>query len=604
MVNSAQAIDPEQLALSIALEHLQQGRLDAARTVLQDILARDPRHGGALNGLATEAAARGDEKRAMAMLENALAVDVNDGMAVANLAALHATVGRWEEAAICLERAEGILGPTPALLGLRAQLLAAAGDGEAALEIAQALVAEAPDNAENHYRLGVHLLGLDRPEAAAAAFRATIALQPQHRDAWHNLGQLLSNAGEHEEALAALRRALLMRPGEPVGAAALSQALLRAGQPEAAEAEARRALVAAPNQPLPLIALGRALSAQGRHKDSLASLARAVRATPDHPLPLIALADALSLAGQDGRAADAARQALARAAGDPGLSLRVAELLLRQSCYAEAWEVLPEVKLPALLPLPVSLPQEQGEALRFARLLPVAGASGLPVVAYGARSLAGILASSGVAVAQSDAPPESVPLARLAGYLRPDPKQLSLPSLLPEPTQRARWEKALEGRPRPVIAIACGGGAGEPDLAGLLAALGTGGTLLSLLIGPPRGHIGMYPSLLDGGAHVQDLDDLGAALAAADYVVVGEGVTGHLAGNLGLQGAVLLPPIADWCWGPRNADGLWYQGLTACRAEAARGMPDWTDWAPALAALAVLAADWQARSGTLEQRPC
>jgi hypothetical protein len=245
------------------------------------------------------------------------------------------------------------------------------------------------------------------------------------------------------------------------------------------------------------------------------------------------------------------------------------------------------------------IPVEQVEALRFARLLPVAGASGLPVVAYGARSLAGILASSGVAVAQSDAPPESVPLARLAGYLRPDPKQLSLPPLLPEPTQRARWEKALEGRPRPVIAIACGGGAGEPDLAGLLAALGTGGTLLSLLIGPPRGHIGMYPSLLDGGAHVQDLDDLGAALAAADYVVVGEGVTGHLAGNLGLQGAVLLPPIADWCWGPRNADGLWYQGLTACRAEAARGMPDWTDWAPALAALAVLAADWQARSGRL-----
>jgi Flp pilus assembly protein TadD len=54
-------------ALAIATEHLRQGRLDAAHAVLRGVLEHSPGDLGAVNGLAAEAAARGDAARAQAV---------------------------------------------------------------------------------------------------------------------------------------------------------------------------------------------------------------------------------------------------------------------------------------------------------------------------------------------------------------------------------------------------------------------------------------------------------------------------------------------------------------------------------------------------------
>lgn len=567
-------------ALAIATEHLRQGRLDAAHSVLRGVLEHSPSDLGAVNGLAAEAAARGDAARAQALLEAALASDSGHAPSLANLAGLHLAAGRLAEARLCLERAEHLPGG-PNLAGLRAQLFAAEGDTAGALAILQRLADQAPGEAEHRYNLAVLLFGQGQLAEAEEALRAAISLAPAMREAWHNLGMVLLRRGRAEEGIGCLRHALMLAPGDPMTAASLADALLDAGRPLEAEAEARRCLVVVPEAPMPSLSLARALSAQGRGTEALALIARVVRALPDHPLPLLALADAFALTGQPARAMASAQQAVQRAPAEPSITLSAVDILLRGGDFTAAWALLDKLAPEAEAGV-IALDDDAIEILRFARLLPAARA------VFGAGPFTPLLAVNGIALVDAPPPMGAQPPIMLARQARTLGGEAPL---RPDPARVAAWARALEGRPRPVIAIACGDeAAGEPALPDILAALGAGGTRLGLLADGARARIEEAPEMLDGGEWVYRPEEVAAAMLAADAVVTGDGYLGHLAGALRCRRlAVLAPPMGDWCWGMPGTAAPWYPGATICRATLA---PQGLDWRPALAALAIAAKNW------------
>lgn len=582
------------VALGIASEHLRQGRFDAAHAVLRRILEESPEELAAIHGLAAEAAARGEPDRAISLLEAALAAHPNDATSLGNLAGLHLAAGRVEAARLCLDRAEALAPQASGLQAMRAQLRAAEGDAAGAIRIATALAEAAPRDSDRRYNLAVLLLGAGQLPEAEAEFRATISLAPQMREAWHNLGQVLAERGAMEEAIGCLRNALLLRPGEPAGVSALADALIGAGQPEAAEAEARRGLVVAPQAPLLLLALARAQLVQGRFAEALAEVARVVRAMPDQPLPFLTLADGFAMSGNAARAAAAAEQAAALAKDAPPLLLSAAQMLLRCGRFEAGWAMMARAAPAGLLsPFataggdpPLALPTQPADILRFARVLPLALARGLQPRLFGEGRFAALLASPDAPLDAAPPPPAALPLMALALWLRPDPIAQPLAPMRIDPARVAAWRAALAGRARPVVAIACGHvEAGEPALPEVLAALGGRGTRIGLLAGDSRRDMLADPAMLDAGPYMEDPMEVAAAMLAADLIVAGGGAAGHLAGTLGCAGAVLLPPMADWCWGLPGGASAWYPSLCTLWQ---RGR----DWAPALSQLAAMAEAW------------
>jgi len=69
---------------------------------------------------------------------------------------------------------------------------------------------------------------------------------------------------------------------------------------------------------------------------------------------------------------------------------------------------------------------------------------------------------------------------------------------------------------------------------------------------------GFRPDAGHGVEPLDDLDGLAALVSAVDLVVCPTNNTVHFAGALGKPCWVLLPTRADWRWGLRRADSLWY----------------------------------------------
>ena len=66
---------------------------------------------------------------------------------------------------------------------------------------------------------------------------------------------------------------------------------------------------------------------------------------------------------------------------------------------------------------------------------------------------------------------------------------------------------------------------------------------------------------------MQDLDGLSSLIVACDLVVSADNTTVHLSGGLGKKTLVLLPFIADWRWGVRGAQAIWYANTTLFRQQ-------------------------------------
>jgi len=165
-------------ALSIALMHHRDGRLDLAEEICQRILAAEPEQADTLHLLGAFAQEQGYHARAAEYAERAIRADGSQAHFYNTLGEAYRCLERIPEAIQCYQRA----------IRLR------------------------PDYAENYNNLGLALEAIGRLEEAQAFYLQALQRQPDMAEAHNNLGNVFEGQGAIEEALASYRWALRYKP--------------------------------------------------------------------------------------------------------------------------------------------------------------------------------------------------------------------------------------------------------------------------------------------------------------------------------------------------------------------------------------------------------
>ncbi len=161
-----------------ALALHQQGQLDQAQTLYEEVLETQPEHFNALHLSGVIASQSGNQQKAIALIDKAIAFKPNFADAYSNRGiALH-KLKQFDAALASFDKA----------------------------------IAFRPDYVEAYYNRGLTLHELEQFDAALASFDKTIALQPSHVEAYYNRGFTLSKLKQFDTALASYDEAITLRP--------------------------------------------------------------------------------------------------------------------------------------------------------------------------------------------------------------------------------------------------------------------------------------------------------------------------------------------------------------------------------------------------------
>jgi tetratricopeptide (TPR) repeat protein len=384
-------------------------------------------------------------------------------------------------------------------------------------------------------------------------------------------------------------------PMHPLPHANLGMMLRRMGKLEAAVTSYQRALALAPDNANTLSSLGNALRALGRLNEAEKVQARAVQMTPtDRSLRYN---HALTL--RDMRKINEALRILATLHDENPDDAEVAwDLAITQlqlgdytkgfKGYEARWR-LPrnETKLrdgpqwngEKITGKRILLQSEQGfgDALQFARYIPLLAARGARIVVECLPELKSLLATiEGVehVVIKGEPAPEvdwSIPLLSLprafgtalatipakVPYLR-TPQRVNLPR---RPGTSLQVGLVWAGKPTPRDRSWP-----LPMLAPLMEDPRI--TFFSLQIGPRATELasnGMDRLVMDLGPHLKDFSATAVAMNALDLILTIDTASAHLAGALGRPTFVLLRYVSDWRWHDYREDSPWYPTMRLFR---------------------------------------
>jgi tetratricopeptide (TPR) repeat protein len=160
---------------------------------------------------------------------------------------------------------------------LRARLLLASGQGEAAAQEAQRAAGDDPTSAPAYYTVGLAALARHDAHAAENAFEKTLTLNPHAAAAQMQLARLRLSLGDGSGALQAAEGAAAARRGDPDAVVLLSRALRATGDVD----RARRELAAVPSHD-PRVDVERGLTelAAGHVAEARTAVSRALEQAP------------------------------------------------------------------------------------------------------------------------------------------------------------------------------------------------------------------------------------------------------------------------------------------------------------------------------------
>lgn len=423
---------------------------------------------------------------------------------------------------------------------------------------------------------------------------------PAHRC---NLALARLAQGKHEQAASELARA--MDPLEALDCATLGFVCKISGATQEAANWLKRALLIDPAQSQARINLANLLTAEGRHDEAIRLMREGLAETPGDWRLANNLGLALHESGDPLAAVPCFEQALAQMPGRPEVTLNLAHSLLLAGRWREgfaAYEARPVQLPPASAPgwdgrpapdkvLLVRAEQGYGDAIHFARFLPLARAKVGRLILSCDRALMPLMTCLCDTTDESQPPPAHDLCCNL----------LSLPFLLglegealfgsvpylPQPADRP-----LEGDFK--VGFVWAGRAGhandknrslDPALLEPLAKM-AGITPISLQIGKGAAPFGM----VDLSSGIGDLYHTAAFIAALDLLISVDTAPAHLAGAMGKPVWTLLPFAPDWRWGLASDTTPWYPSMRLWRQD----KPG--DWAGVIGKVAK-ALETSARSG-------
>ncbi len=327
---------PSEQLYTVAAQHYQAGRLDAAERGFLAVLAARPRHREAIKGLCLALLRQGKAEEAGSWLNKAAKAWPNDdevhflrGLALAGSGCHGDAVKSYQRSLSLKNRPE-----TRINLG---NSLARLGRGADAEGQYRRVIADDPISVDGHVNLAHLLRDQDRPAEALEHYESVLDRSPRDVGAAIGKGLALTACKRFAEAADVLERVVGIAPGHADAHNALGLCLAESGRPDDAEPCFRRALAVRPAFAEAKLNLGKILSAQGRVAEAVEQLDGAVRLRPNDVGGWISLGQALSrISAGLPNAIAAFKQALTLAPDDSKARLHLAGALERAGDHAEA----------------------------------------------------------------------------------------------------------------------------------------------------------------------------------------------------------------------------------------------------------------------------
>jgi|HubBroStandDraft_1064217.scaffolds.fasta_scaffold00823_7 tetratricopeptide (TPR) repeat protein len=519
-----------------------QGRLQRAQRIYEEILTVEPRHFDALHLLGVVAAASADPSRAVDLIGRAIQLNPGSAMAHNNRGAALLDLGLWEAALVGFDRAIALKGDYPEAHYNRGNALKELKRWEEALASFDTAIGLRLNDAKAHYNRANVLCAQRQWEAALSGFDRAIALEPDFAEAHSNRGFVLHELRRLDESLASCNRAIAL-------------------EPDYVEGHCNR---------------GGVLLAQRRVAEALSSYDRALGIDPGHAPGRVNRALALLLAGdyETGWAENEWRWK-----DRSGWVIRE-----KRNFHQPQW--LGRTS-PAGKTILLQSEQGYGDTIQFCRYAALVADLGARVILEVPRALAPLLESlNGVAqmVVQGDPLPYfdmfcpllSLPLA-LRTTLSSIPAQV--PYLAVGEDRRRVWQDKLGERQRPRIGLAWSGGfrPARPELwsvnerrniplAKFAALKSLDADFYSVQKGEPAeselaeleasGWDG--PNIVNFAGEVGDFADSAALIEQLDLLISVDTAAAHLAGALAKPVWILNRFDACWRWLLNRDDSPWY----------------------------------------------
>jgi tetratricopeptide (TPR) repeat protein len=435
-----------------------------------------------------------------------------------------------------------------------------------------------PDYAEALNNRGLALLDLHRPAEALASFDRALAIRPDYATALNNRGNTLQDLKRPAEALASYDKLLAIRPGH--AEALYNRGIVLRDLQRPAEA---------------LASFDKALSINQNHVDALNNRGIVLRDL-DRPLEALASYDRALSIDPDRAETHSNLSCLRLLLGDFDRGWKDFEWRWRVQDFAPWRREFAEPLWLGDEPLEgrtILLHAEQGlgDAIQFARYVPLVAARGAKVVLEVPQPLTALLSGiEGVSsvIGRGEKLPEfdcHCPLLSLplAFKTRLETIPATIPYLFASEDRVIKWKERLPATGMRRIGIAwAGNGNFKGDqtrsigLTRFLPLLSVAGIEL----------VGLQKDLRDGdgdilrshsrvvhlGDAMEDFSDTVAVMSSLDLVISSDTSVAHLAGALGKPVWVLLQYAADWRWLLGRSDSPWYPTARLFRQP---GIGDW-----------------------------
>ncbi len=569
----------QKLSTAIALH--QQGQLDRAKAIYQEILAVEPLHADALHLSGLIEFQQGRFQGAVDLISKAIVVRPDDPVVHCNLGQALQGIGQATEALASYDQA----------------------------------IAVRPDYAEAYCYRGGALKELRRFEAAITSYDRAIAINPAYVDAYYNRGNGLRQMKRLEAAIASYDQAIQLDPGHAGAYSNRGICLTQLKQFDAALASYEAALKIDKNALQARLNQGNALALLDRHEEAIACYDSAIAARPDfaqaHAYRGLALQALLQM--------DAAI-----ASFDSAISLQPdyadaqwnkAVALLLSGDFKHGWPLYEwrwqnkklgkKIRFPAeklwLGGVPIKgkrllmhTEQGYGDTIQFIRYARLAAELGATVIAEVPAALIPLLEGlEGVSqwVAAGKRPPDydyhcpmlSLPLAFDTGLETIPSPQRYLPA---KSGQLLQWQNKLGPRTKPRVGLVWSGSEGHSNdknrsikLASLLEYLPDQFEYFSLqkeLRDDDRATLEGGAPIRHFGAELVDFSSTAALCELMDVMLTVDTSIAHLGGALGRPTWIMLPFAPDWRWLLDRTDSPWYASAQLYRQAADRR------WAPVL----------------------
>jgi tetratricopeptide (TPR) repeat protein len=577
MVSMLPPTDPSFTAIAAKLQEAvtchNQGQLQRAQRIYEEILRVEPRHFDALHLLGVIAAASADPSKALDLIDRAIQLNPGNPMAHNNRGAALLDLGLWEAALLSFDRAIGLKEDYAQAHYNRGNALKELKRWEAALAGFDTAIALRPNDAQAHYNRAIVLCAQRQWEAALTGFDRAIALEPDFAEAHSNRGFVLHELRRLDESLASCNRAIALKP-------------------DYVEGYCNR---------------GSVLLAERRVAEALSSYDRALEIDPDYAPGHVNRALALLLAGDYER-------------GWTENEWRWKDRsswVIREKRNFQQPQWLGGIS-PAGKTILLQSEQGYGDTIQFCRYAALVANLGARVILEVPRALAPLLGSlNGMArvVVQGEPLPHfdmfcpllSLPLA-LRTTLSSIPAQV--PYLAVAEDRRRIWQDKLGERLRPRIGLAWSGGfrPARPELwsvnerrniplAKFAALRSLGADFYSVQKGEPaeselaelmaNGWDG--PDIANFAGEVGDFADSAALIQQLDLVISVDTAAAHLAGSLAKPVWILNRFDACWRWLLNRDDSPWYPTARLYRQN------DPGDWDSVMRTVASDLAEWLVR---------